>query len=102
DGAAIAFTGACGGNSITTANNQNFAIMPNGTGSVGINTTSPTAKFDVNGTASGTVALSSLSTGIAHIGTGGVITSSAIDLASTDVTGLLPVNKGGSPFDQGS
>src|SRR6185503_4856519 len=36
----------------------------------------------------------------AHIGTGGIITSSAIDLASSDVTGILSITNGGSPFEQ--
>lgn len=34
---------------ITTANNEHLALMPNGTGNVGIGTTAPDYKLDVNG-----------------------------------------------------
>ena len=47
-------------------------------------------------TAAGTVTFSNYSTGIAHFSSGGVISSSAVDLASADVTGILGVTNGGT------
>jgi len=35
---------------ITTVNNEHLSLMPNGTGNVGIGTTNPTEKLEVNGT----------------------------------------------------
>src|SRR6185369_8243955 len=49
----------------------------------------------------GNVIVNNLGTGIVH-STNGLLSSSAVDLASGDVTGILSVAKGGSPFDQGS
>jgi len=49
-GANIAFTGA-GLAQITTATNQNLALMPGGTGNVGIGTTSPVSRLDIQGLA---------------------------------------------------
>ncbi len=46
----LTFSGAS--SDITTGSNEHLALMPNGTGSVGIGTTNPLAKLDVNGTAS--------------------------------------------------
>ncbi len=61
NGADINFTGAASNiDTLTTANNNNFAILPNGTGFVGLNTTSPVASFDVRGN-SGTLAAASVS-----------------------------------------
>jgi hypothetical protein len=48
NGAGITFTGT-GPNQIITASGVNLALMPGGTGNVGIGTTSPQAKLDVNG-----------------------------------------------------
>ncbi len=45
---------------------------------------------------SGSVTFDLYGTGIAHISSTGAITSSAVNLASTDVTGTLPVGKGGT------
>lgn len=47
-------------------------------------------------TSSGTVTFSGLSTGIVKSSLAGVLSSSAVDLASTDVTGVLGVSKGGT------
>ncbi len=50
NGAAIKFTGAVNNyNSITTANNNNLALLPNGTGNVGIGTTTPGSLLTVAG-----------------------------------------------------
>jgi hypothetical protein len=46
----LVFNGAA--TDITTVSNEDFVISPNGTGKVGIGNSSPTAKFDVTGTAS--------------------------------------------------
>jgi len=43
----LVFSGAA--TDISTVNNEDFAIVPNGTGKVGIGTTTPGAKLDVNG-----------------------------------------------------
>ena len=42
---------------ITTGNNGNIAMMPGGTGNVGIGTTNPTSKFEVYGAGQATAAL---------------------------------------------
>ncbi len=47
-------------------------------------------------TSSGAITFSSLGTGIAHLSSGGVLSSSAIDLATADVTGILTTAKGGT------
>lgn len=46
-------------------------------------------------TSSGTITLADLSTGIVHSNIYGVLSSSAVNLANTDVTGILPVAHGG-------
>lgn len=47
-------------------------------------------------TSSGTITLSGLSTGLVHSNASGVLSSSAVNLASSDVTGTLPVSSGGT------
>lgn len=47
-------------------------------------------------TSSGTITFSSLSTGILHANVNGVVSSSAVNLAGSDVSGTLPVNAGGT------
>src|SRR5206468_2261799 len=56
-GTAIGFTGA-GLAQITTASNQSLALMPGGTGNVGINTTTTLATLDVRGNTATTPAAS--------------------------------------------
>ena len=47
-------------------------------------------------TSSGTITFSALGSGIAHLSSGGVLSSSAVNLAGSDVTGTLPVANGGT------
>jgi hypothetical protein len=47
-------------------------------------------------TSSGAITFSGLSTGIVKSSLAGVLSSSAVDLASADVTGILPTTKGGT------
>ncbi len=47
-------------------------------------------------TSSGTITFSDLSTGILHADFNGVISSSPVDLSSSDVTNVLPASKGGT------
>src|SRR6185295_9030229 len=50
---------------------------------------------------SGTVDFTSLTTGIAHISATGVLSSSLVNLTgATDISGILPIANGGSPFEQ--
>ncbi|MCB4790702.1 MAG: hypothetical protein LHV68_02330 [Elusimicrobia bacterium] len=48
---ALEVYGAIKSTTIITGTNQHLLLMPNGTGNVGINTTAPSYKLDVNGTA---------------------------------------------------
>ena len=50
-------------------------------------------------TSSGTITFSAFGTGIVHSDSSGVLSSSAIDLASSDVTGILPIARGGTNND---
>ena len=79
----INFTGTGAPNTITTAGNDAFAIMPNGSGGVGINTTTPLASLDVRNN-TGTTPTASISgkTSAAELvvdqsGSGDIITASA-------------------------
>ncbi|MFZ5391386.1 MAG: beta strand repeat-containing protein, partial [Patescibacteria group bacterium] len=47
-------------------------------------------------TAGGTITLTSLGAGVVKSDAAGVLTSAAVNLASSDVTGTLPINKGGT------
>ena len=115
------------------SNNPNVAAgWSHGTGqlaltnpddSVGIGTTSPTAKLDVVGnakisggldllssgltnagaitgatgfTSTGTITFGSMSTGIIHSNVSGVLSSSSVNLNSADVSGVLPTSFGGT------
>ena len=71
---------------IATTNNQQLILGGATTGNIIL---SP-----LNGL--GTVTFSGLSTGIAHFNSWGVISSSAVNLASSDVSGILPTGNGGS------
>jgi hypothetical protein len=47
--AVLTFSSATGNKTISTAANTNLILSPGGTGNVGVNTTSPTYKLEVNG-----------------------------------------------------
>ena len=47
-------------------------------------------------TSSGAITFSGLSTGILHTDSAGVVSSSAVNLANSDVTGILPTTTGGT------
>ncbi len=70
---------------IQTTNNQQLTIGGDTTGNIVLK--------PLNG--AGTVTLSGYATGIIH-STSGVLSSSAVDLASGDVTGVLPLANGGT------
>ena len=87
-----------------TTNKQTLTLGNASTGEVVLapgGTTALTAR-GANLIAAGTLTVSSLSTGIGHFDSSGVLTSSAVNLANSDVTGILPIANGGSPFEQGS
>ncbi|MDE2589354.1 MAG: hypothetical protein KGL95_06790, partial [Patescibacteria group bacterium] len=86
------------GSNIQTTNSQTLTLGGNTTGNILLNPFNGTGIVTINGgiTVLGTVQLSSLSTGILHAGSNGVITSSAVNLASADITGTLPVTNGGT------
>ena len=75
-------------------------------GTTGINTgaSAGTQRIDASGnlvnitniTAGGTITFSGLSTGVVKSNGSGVLSSSAVDLASADVTGVLPIANGGT------
>ncbi len=62
---------------------------------IGGSTTGQVILSGRNGANNG-ITLSGYGTGIAHISSAGVVTSSAVDLASGDVTGVLPIANGGT------
>ncbi|MDE2589712.1 MAG: hypothetical protein KGL95_08625, partial [Patescibacteria group bacterium] len=70
---------------IATTNMQNLTIGGTTTGNIVLN--------PLNGT--GTVTLQGYTSGIIH-STNGVLSSSAVNLASSDVTGVLPLSNGGT------
>jgi site-specific recombinase XerD len=90
------------------------ALRATSNGYVGIGTTTPSQMFQVgtgtgflvnnngaimnaNGaTISGSLRLSSLNAGLLHTDTSGYVTSSAVNLAGSDVTGVLPLANGGT------
>ncbi len=112
-GSAILNMYASDGNTGSITYNTNDSWIFEG-GNVGLGDTSPLSLFTVgNGdlfqvnssgviaaaagiTSSGTITFSGLSTGLVHSNGSGVLTSSAVNLASGDVTGTLPVNRGGT------
>ncbi|MDE2589959.1 MAG: hypothetical protein KGL95_09890, partial [Patescibacteria group bacterium] len=86
---------------IQTTANQNLVLGSNTTGNIILN---PLASVTVNGaetvngnlTATGTIDFSNLGIGVVHAGSGGVLSSSAVNLANSDVTGILPLANGGT------
>ena len=87
-GSGALFTASVNGaNKFTIANNGNLTAAGTLTGLPGI-------------TSSGAIQFTGLGTGTVHSDKPGLLSSSAVDLGSTDVTGILPVLNGGSPFTQ--
>ncbi len=91
----LTFSGATTG--ITTVSNQNFTIVPNGTGKVGIGTTSPGAFLDVNGNvniATYATAGASLAVGYASVpgGVGNAVFSGNVGIGTTSPTALLQLS----------
>ncbi|MDE1816817.1 MAG: hypothetical protein KGI11_09715, partial [Thaumarchaeota archaeon] len=86
---------------LQTTNKQNLTLGSNTTGNIILN---PLASVTVNGaetvngnlTATGTIDFSNLGIGVVHAGSGGVLSSSAVNLANSDVTGVLPLANGGT------
>ncbi|MBL8030431.1 MAG: hypothetical protein JNN11_04245, partial [Candidatus Doudnabacteria bacterium] len=79
-------------NPFSVSASSTSALFVNSSGNVGIGTTTPGNKLTVFGS----IQLASLSTGIVKSNSYGVLSSSAISLASGDVTGTLPVISGGT------
>ncbi|MDO8336620.1 MAG: hypothetical protein Q7T74_07670, partial [Candidatus Saccharibacteria bacterium] len=111
--AKFAITGVAAGTPTATisAGTGNNAAFLTGSGILGTTNAqtltlgnSTTGDIIISGrnNASDGIVLSGYSTGILHADVTGRLTSSAIDLASADVLGILPVVNGGSPFEQGS
>ncbi|HOX96669.1 MAG TPA: site-specific integrase [Candidatus Woesebacteria bacterium] len=77
---------------------SSVAMTIDSAGQIGIGLTTPLATLDVLGSASvsGSVRFSSLSTGIVHSDSFGNLSSSAVNLANSDVTGTLPILNGGT------
>ncbi len=80
-----------------SANNGNNASFLTGAGVLG---TTNKQTLQLGSASTGNIDLFNFGTGIVHTNASGVLSSSAVNLASTDVTGILPVANGGSPFDQ--
>ncbi len=86
------------------SNNTITGTTLNGTTGINSGAGAGTQRIDASGnlvninniTAGGTVTFSSFGTGIVHSNSSGVLSSSAVDLASADVTGVLPINRGGT------
>ena len=79
---------------LQTTNAQNLTI---GGGSTGNITISPASTTTINGT----TIFSGLGLGIAHISSTGILSSALVNLnGGTDVSGILPVANGGSPFEE--
>src|SRR5579885_1807598 len=75
------------GNSIAVFNQK-------GSGPILTASSSGTPRFELAG--NGTITLSGYTTGILHSNSSGALTSSAVNLANTDVTGILPLANGGT------
>ncbi len=100
----LTFSGATTG--ITTVSNQNFTIVPNGTGKVGIGTTSPGAFLDVNGNvniATYATAGASLAVGYASVpgGVGNAVFSGNVGIGTTSPAANLAVAGNVIEFGQG-
>ena len=87
--------------SISGSTNQaSLIIDQTGNGDLFAASASGTTRFKIdnlgNVTAAGTMTISSLSTGIVHSDSNGLLTSSAVNLASSDITGILALANGGT------
>src|SRR5262249_29503900 len=82
-----------------SANNGANATYLTGDGKLGT-TNKQTLTFGSAST--GNIDLFGFNQGIVHSDANGVLSSSAVDLASSDVTGILPTANGGSPFAEGN
>ncbi|MFH0936709.1 MAG: helix-turn-helix domain-containing protein, partial [Candidatus Daviesbacteria bacterium] len=74
----------------------NFDVTATGINGAAIGASTPSTGAFTTLSANSTVTFSSLSTGIAHLNGSGVVSSSAVNLASSDVTGVLPIANGGT------
>ncbi len=91
---------------ISTGNSITGTII-NGTTSINTGGGTGTIRIDASGnlsnigtiTASGAITFSNLSTGIVHANGSGLLSSSAVNLNSADVTGILPSANGGTGAD---
>jgi hypothetical protein len=105
-GADLNFTGT-GPNTITTASGVNLALMPGGTGNVGIATTNPLGLFDVYSTASSSHALTVASNGYVGIGVtnpgklldvNGTFRASSANISSFNTAGIVMTDSSGNLY----
>ena len=108
--ASFAVVGVADGNPIATlaaSTNNNGISLDSSTSTIQslLNNTltiggSTTGDIELSTANADGIILSGYGTGILHSDSNGRLTSSAVDLASSDVTGILPVVNGGSPFEE--
>ncbi|MDE2590286.1 MAG: S-layer family protein, partial [Patescibacteria group bacterium] len=84
-----------GAGTIQTTGTGNLTIGGATTGNIFINPLN-TVAITGNLTATGNIQFSSLGLGVVHSSTNGTLSSSAVNLASADVTGILPLGNGGT------
>jgi hypothetical protein len=85
-------------NDITTGVNEHFAIMPNGSGKVGIGTTSPSAKIDSTLSSTSATAATEIGSAVNLTDTGVVSTSTDITIGS-DINVTRTGGASGGTFD---
>lgn len=86
--------GFSGANAARITTNSSTSLQLTTTTNAGI-----TISTAGNSTIAGTTTFSALGAGLAHLSSGGVLSSSAVNLASSDVSGLLGTDKGGTGHD---